>query len=214
MKYAQHLCIILLLLAGLILSGCQQVTQGPSPLPEVTIGVAQFTQPQHTWDLLAGYIPENQPKLDSDALHALDSTFEDMLFKQTNRRYTSSGASTRCLELDIQNNGGSQNALEKWVNVGKCMNVDMLVVPQILAWTDRDGGEMGTDHPATVIMDIFVIDINKQRSTSRFHFDETQESLSNNLMNFGKFMNRKGKWITAHQLAEEGMRKGIKELGL
>ncbi|UZP67915.1 hypothetical protein N1030_02755 [Desulfovibrio mangrovi] len=214
MKLVQRISITLLLLTGLILGGCQKVTQGPTPLPEVSIGVARFTQPLHTWDLLAGYIPEGQAELEDKILRELDQNFETQLFRMTNRRYVSAGASARCLELDTSKKAGSSTALAKWINVGQCMGVDFLVVPQVLQWQDRDGGEAGTYHPAAVTMDIFIIDVARQRASSRFHFEETQESLANNLMNFSKFVERKGKWISAQQLAEEGMRKGIKELGL
>ncbi len=214
MRYVQHICIVLLLIAGMALSGCQQVTQGPAPLPDISVGVAQFTQPMNTWDLLAGYIPEGQPALDAKVLRSLDESFETQLFRMTSRHYTSAGASTRCLEMDVSKSNASSTSLNKWVNVGKCMGVDLLVVPQILAWSDRDGGEMGTYHPAYVKMDFFLIDVKKERPISRVHFEETQESLANNLMNIDKFVERKGKWITALQLAEEGMKKAIKELGL
>lgn len=214
MRYVHHICLALLLTVAFVLSGCQQVTQGPTPLPEVSIGVAQFTQPHQTWDLLAGYIPDDQPALKQETLTALDEAFETQLFRMTNRRYVTSGASTRCLEMDVSNSNAGSTALAKWVNVGKCMGVDLLVVPHLLGWQDRDGGEMGTFHPAYVKMDIFLIDVKKERPISRAHFEETQESLANNLMNFDKFVERKGKWITALQLAEEGMKKAIKELGL
>jgi hypothetical protein len=214
MRQVQRICITLLLLAGLTLAGCQQVTQGPTPLPEVSIGVARFTQPMHTWDLLAGYVPDDQAALEDKTLRELDDTFETQLFRQTNRRYESAGASARCLELGMSKEDGSSTALARWIKVGECMGVDFLVVPQVLKWQDRDGGEAGAFHPAAVTMDIFIIDVKRQRATSRFHFEETQESLSNNLMNLSKFVARKGKWISALQLAEEGMRQGIKELGL
>ncbi len=206
--------IVLLILCAVALAGCQKPQQGPTPLPEYTIGVAEFTQPAHKWDLLAGYIPENQPKLDETVLRDLDASFQTLLQQETTREYTSYGASARCLELDMHSSTSSTTALEKWINVGLCMQVDLLLVPQILSWKERDGGEMGAFHPASVAMDIFVIDVRNERALSRFHFEETQESLTNNLMNISKFVERKGKWITPLQLAEEGMRKGIKELGL
>lgn len=214
MKYRTLIRLALAMAAVLTLGACQQITQGPRPLPEQAIGVAQFTQPTHTWDLLAGYIPEGQPKVDEKVLRDLDESFETLLFRQTKRSYISSGASTRCLEMDMRKRNGSTTALETWLDVGRCMKVDLLIVPQILAWKERDGGDMGTFIPSTVTMDIFVIDIVKERVSARYHFEETQENLASNLMNFDKFMERKGKWITARQLAEEGMRTGIKELGL
>jgi len=64
-------------------------------------------------------------------------------------------------------------------------------------------------------MDFYALRVDvEEPSISRFHFEETQESLSNNLLNVKKWFQRKGQWITAEQLAEEGMRQAITELGL
>lgn len=49
---------------------------------------------------------------------------------------------------------------------------------------------------------------------SRSHFKEKQVGLSDNLMNFDTFLKRGAKWLTAQELAMEGMQKMIKEFGL
>ena len=43
---------------------------------------------------------------------------------------------------------------------------------------------------------------------------EKQVGLSDNLMNFDTFLKRGAKWLTAQELAMEGMQKMIKEFGL
>lgn len=214
MKQYSRLLLSLLIVIGGALSGCQKIVQGPEPLPEVKIGVATFSQPTETWQLLAGYIPAGQTKLSGKKLHELDVAFEQLLLRETNRVYTNSGASIRCRELaseKFEEKPGTSLAF--WSEVGRCMKVDLLVVPQIIDWQSRSGGEAGTLIPASVTMDTFIIDVRAGRA-HRSHFEETQQSLSENLFTFKKWAARKGKWITAAQLAEEGMRKAITELGL
>jgi hypothetical protein len=58
------------------------------------------------------------------------------------------------------------------------------------------------------------MDVQGQSLVSRYHFEETQQTLADNLLEFSKFVERKGKWITAEDLAREGLYQGIKELGL
>ena len=45
-------------------------------------------------------------------------------------------------------------------------------------------------------------------------FEEKQLGLSENLLNMGSFLKRKGQWVTAEDLSVESMRKAVKDLGL
>ena len=49
---------------------------------------------------------------------------------------------------------------------------------------------------------------------SRSVFEEKQEGLVDNLMNVGTFFKRRGQWVTAEELTEDGMRKAVKDMGL
>jgi hypothetical protein len=53
-----------------------------------------------------------------------------------------------------------------------------------------------------------------ERLVSRFHYDETQKALTDNLLDIGKYMRRKGEWVNADTLAKEGIEAGLKEMGL
>jgi hypothetical protein len=57
------------------------------------------------------------------------------------------------------------------------------------------------------------VDVKGEALAGRFHFDETQRSLTENLLEAGKFVKRGGKWITAAN-CRRGHRKGVEELGL
>ncbi len=45
-----------------------------------------------------------------------------------------------------------------------------------------------------------------------FAFDETQQPLSENVLRFFTFMKRKASWITAGELAREGVVKAVEQL--
>lgn len=211
----KRISIIFVLLATvtllLAIGGCAKKRAGITPPPAVTIGIAGFYQPTSTNEMLAGYMPEGTPKVDSKIFPQLDSDFEDILRASTNRDYYGTDRSYKCIR---DNRGNGQTAYAFWMSVGKCMNVDLLLVPQVHAWQERQGSEMGAELPAAVVMDFFLLDVKNQSLISRSRYDERQKALAQNILDMGKFIDRGGKWVTAHELAREGMKKAIKEMGL
>ena len=206
---------LLAMLLACALFACTKPQQGP-PLPEVKLGATAFTQPLATADLLAGYVPENIPKVPAKVLPQLDDAFAGVLLHKTKRQVAGVDAYQEC--KDAKAPGQSPNsrgpALYRWAAVGACMKVDFLLVPQILEFHEREGGEAGVVTPAKVVMDVFLVDVKNKTLVSRSHFDEAQASLSDNLLDAGKFISRGGKWVTALDLAREGMEKAVKDLGL
>lgn len=204
--------LFLLLAAGLW--GCATPRQGPE-LPQVNMGVAAFTQPHSTMEMLAGYMAEDAPRVPQKQITSLDGALRDVLRKETKRGYAPMETYQECQDAKAPGQTtGRVAALKHWVAVGNCMKVDFLLVPQVLEMHEREGSEAGVTRPAGLIMDFFLIDVKNAVLTSRSHFDETQAALADNLLNTGKFLSRKGKWISAVELAREGMVKAVKDMGL
>ena len=87
----------------------------------------------------------------------------------------------------------------------------------VIAW---NGAKMGEYMLNSVIVTalalalLLVVALPAAYCLSRSHFKEKQVGLSDNLMNFDSFLKRGAKWLTAQELAMEGMQKMIKEFGL
>lgn len=205
------LLISVALIAGL--AACTTPKQPPMPMGDLSIGVAPFTQPLTAQDMLAGYQADGVAEVEMKTLFALDDAFAQVLALKTQRVYKGSNLGAECYQKVHQANK-QQAALRTWAAVGRCMGVDILVVPQILEWRERDGGELGVATPAKVVMDIFILDVKNEALISRSRYDETQTALMGNLLEADKFVKRGGKWVTALDLAKEGMEKAVKELGL
>jgi hypothetical protein len=77
----------------------------------------------------------------------------------------------------------------------------------IYRFQDRKGGNFAVDKPASVGFHLHLIE--QERVVKVFQFDETQQPLSENILKFGTFLRRGAKWVTASELAEEGVEKGI-----
>jgi hypothetical protein len=212
---ARALAWACLLAAALLAAGCASAPRARPMAQDIALAVAGFTQPEHAWQLLAGYIPEDQGLADEKSLDALDAELAALLAGETERSFVGPAVTRRCQEIvTFRDKAGRGAALDYWVQVGRCVPADYLLVPQLVHWQTRDGGAMGASRPAAVVMDLYVVDVDNASIVSRYHFDETQASLSENLLDLGTFFSRGAKWLTARELAAEGLRQGIKELGL
>lgn len=204
------------LLLALVLGGCASPKQTPLPGGKLKVGVAQFTQPIVPTDMLAGYTLDDAPRIDPKVLGEMDSLLASVLSANSKRAFVGREDALKCSKKVAAQKGRSNNqaALRTWSAVGNCMNVDLLVVPQLFNYHEREGSSVGVTKPASIVMDIYVIDVRSGSLLSRSRYDETQSSLSSNLLDAGKFFKRGGKWVTVADLAREGMEKAVKELGL
>lgn len=209
------LCCIVLA-TGLLFAGCSTPRQPPLPVGALKLGVASFTQPLTASDMLAGYAPEETPRIDKKVLSEMDDLLASVLAANSKNNFQSRESARHCARVvrEQSGRGGAQAALRTWSAIGRCMGVDLLVVPQLYEWRERDGGPLGVVAPASVIMDIFVLDVRNEALISRSRYDETQSALSSNLLEAGKFFRRGGRWVSAGDLAREGMEKAVRELGL
>jgi hypothetical protein len=203
------------LCAMTLVAGCARKPMPVMERPSGTLAVAGFTHPKYNWQLLAGYIPIQGAAVDGEIIAGLDAALEGTLSAHGVSGYISPLDTRKCQEIvTFQNEGERVSALKYWTAVGRCAKADYLLVPQVLSWHEREGQEMGVTRPAGVTLDFYYIDVNAGTVAVRRQFDEVQSSLSEDLGNAGKFFDRGGKWITASQLAEEGIDVTLTEMGL
>lgn len=185
-----------------------------APLPEVSIAVAWFSQPRTMDDLLAGILVSEQTFVGNKVLLGLDSALQKVLLEESDRTFINIASSYTCQVKVSQVKKENRTALDYWVQVGACLNADMILVPQLTEWRERVGSDMGAESPASVTLNFYLIDVKGEQLVGRYHFEETQHSLTDNLLNIGKFVNRGGHWVTATDLATEGMRQSLEALGI
>ncbi len=199
----------------LCICACQSVTPRSEALPldNLKVGVAPFSQPVRNTELMAGYIPQPQGKISPEELARLDALLAAQLGES--KLFTRNVPPTAMRHVLEQELDQPQSALARWVSLAKAQNVDLLLVPQILSWRERDGGDYGVVSPAAIDMDIFLVDARGEgRLLQRTHFAEEQKALSDNLLGIGLFLERGGRWITAQQMAAAAIKTALKEFGL
>jgi hypothetical protein len=80
----------------------------------------------------------------------------------------------------------------------------------IYRFEERKGSSYAVEKPAGVGFHMHIIENESIKRT--FIFDEDQRSLSENVLNIGKFFKRGGKWVTVDVLSQEGIEKGLDSL--
>lgn len=93
------------------------------------------------------------------------------------------------------------------IDVGRILDADSVMVGIISEYTDRGGSEWAIESPSTVSFRVEVLSTKDGKVIWETSFKETQQPLFDNLFEIKKFVKRKGKWITADEMAKEGARE-------
>ena len=80
----------------------------------------------------------------------------------------------------------------------------------IYRFQERQGGNFSVVRPASVGFHVHLFEGGRLKDA--FVFDETQQPLSDNIFRFFTFLKRGAKWITAGELAREGVHKAVDAL--
>lgn len=95
--------------------------------------------------------------------------------------------------------------LDRLLTVGRKLKADGLVLGRVYRFREREGKAYSVQTPAAVTFDLLLIEVDSGRLLWEGHYSESQQPLSENLYKFGAFLKRKGKWLTARELATGGL---------
>lgn len=205
----------ILLFCTALLSACQSrpstQSERHAPVPsELRLGVASFVQPLNTSQLITGMLPEKQGRVPGSAFPTLDNQLRADL---GHRAYVWIPVREAAPTANLHDAALPQ-ALPHWIAFARQHKLDLLLVPYIIDWHQREGSGAGVTHPAHIKLELYLIDARQGRLIRRATFEERQVGLSDNLLTVGDFVKRKGAWVTAEDLAHEATTKALKELGL
>jgi len=94
------------------------------------------------------------------------------------------------------------------------LQADAAIIGLLYRWKEREGSDYAVKSPASVFFDICLVNPDGGSILWRGRFNKTQKSLSENLLDIRTFFKGKGKWMTADDLAEMGLRDIIDDLSL
>ena len=138
------------------LGACAPKPVTPQLRPVGAISVVPFTAPKHTWELLAGYLPEEGKTVKPEILARLDAQVSQAMRAHGVSAGASAAAVKQCQEIVTFERSGKarESAWAYWLGVGRCIPADFLLVPQVLVWKDLEGD----GNPASGVMGLYLLD--------------------------------------------------------
>jgi len=95
--------------------------------------------------------------------------------------------------------------------IAKSLKAEAVMLWGLQRYHQRGGGDYAVQSPASVAFDYRLIHTASGQTLCAGTFDETQQSVSDNLLSLRSLANRGFKWIPAVDLAREGVAKKIPE---
>jgi TolB-like protein len=96
--------------------------------------------------------------------------------------------------------------------LGEMVYADAVMIGRMRRYRERVGDEWGAKSPASVAFVLDLVDVRRGDVVWSASFDETQKSLSENIFAIGDIGARGVRWLTAEQLATEGVKKAVAQL--
>ncbi len=97
-------------------------------------------------------------------------------------------------------------------SLGKEINVDGFITGHVYRYRDRKGRTYSAEYPASVAFEIRLVRASDGIVVWRGIFDKTQKSLLENLLDISSFYKQGGRWVTARELAEEGIEDIVRRI--
>ncbi|MBN2809839.1 MAG: hypothetical protein JXR80_10135 [Deltaproteobacteria bacterium] len=89
--------------------------------------------------------------------------------------------------------------------IGRRLGVDVLLFGTVNRFQERVGGPRSVESPASVCFEVSLVDARSGRTVWYAVFDQTQQSLSDDITNIRNFVRGGGKWLTAREFADVGI---------
>jgi len=93
--------------------------------------------------------------------------------------------------------------------IGAAFGVDGVLLGWVFRYEERIGSAIAVERPASVSLAIHLVGVKEGRILWRGLFQETQQPLSENILKFTAFLRRRGRWLTAKDLASVGMDEAL-----
>ena len=96
--------------------------------------------------------------------------------------------------------------------IGQMVYADAVITGRMQRFRERVGDEWGAKSPASVAFVLELVDVRRGDVIWSARFDETQQSLSENIFALGDISQRGVRWLSAEQLTHEGVKKAVGQL--
>jgi hypothetical protein len=94
--------------------------------------------------------------------------------------------------------------------IGRELGVDAVVIGAVYRFEQRQGSALGVQSPASAAFDAHLIQVAGKKVLWSGRFDETQHSLSENVLNIGSFVKGGAQWMTVERWVEIGVESTLR----
>jgi hypothetical protein len=98
-----------------------------------------------------------------------------------------------------------KDPLSMAAQIGRELGLDAVVVGGVYRYEQRQGSALGVQSPASAAFDAHLIQVSDKKVLWSGRFDETQHSLSENLLKIGSFVKGGAQWVTVERWSEIGV---------
>jgi hypothetical protein len=119
-------------------------------------------------------------------------------------------ATSELKQVEEENPGITRK--EAILQVARNLSAGAVLMGNISDYSERQGGEYGVESPASVVFEVQLLDAANGQVIWEAYFNETQRTLLENVVEVKKFIKRRAKWLSADDLAREGVAEIVDRL--
>jgi hypothetical protein len=105
-----------------------------------------------------------------------------------------------------------QNMDENALKLGHALSVDGVLYGDLERYREREGLDYAAAAPASVAFVLKFVDMKTQQVVWTAKFAKAQKALSQNVFELANFVQHQGRWVRAHEIAQDGVGQAIANL--
>ncbi len=114
----------------------------------------------------------------------------------------------------LSNRGIGMHPTDIIKDIGRSFEADAVLIGQVYRWQERVGADYGIEKPASVAFDLSLIRSSDGVILWRGNYDKTQKSLLEDLFDLDTYIQGRGRWLTAEELAGFGLQRLLPDIPL
>lgn len=91
--------------------------------------------------------------------------------------------------------------------LGRQEGADTIMIGYLYAFRNRSGGDYGVERPSHVVFELVLMKSGSGRIVWQRSFKEIQKSLSEDLLQLKSFIKRRGRWVSAQEMAKGALKE-------
>ncbi|HVO24492.1 MAG TPA: hypothetical protein VMW56_12790 [Candidatus Margulisiibacteriota bacterium] len=188
-----------------LLAGCSLLGRGPAIEEHIDLIAVMPIEREEPASAVPATGP---PRLQAGAERVVTAEIYSVLASSSIWRFVPDITVTQALaKLDVK--GPLQVRAQA---LGKAVSADGVLYGTVSRYRERVGTEFGATEPASVAFTLSLLSVSNGKVLWTRTFDETQQSLSSNLLNWWQFWEGGPRWFTAEQFTHLGVERLLNNL--